>query len=94
VLDEPNANLDAIGEQALIRSIQHARGDGAIVILIAHRPAIMQVADKLLVLENGRITQFRTANRCDPSHNAGRSTPRGGCDMTEKKPLAVRPDSF
>jgi ATP-binding cassette subfamily C protein len=58
VLDEPNANLDAIGEQALIRAIQHARGDGAIVIIIAHRPAIMQVADKLLVLENGRVTQF------------------------------------
>ncbi|MDQ0560092.1 ATP-binding cassette subfamily C protein [Rhizobium mesoamericanum] len=58
VLDEPNANLDAVGERALIRAIQHARDDGAIVILIAHRPAIMQVADKLLVLENGRITQF------------------------------------
>ncbi|MCA1440019.1 type I secretion system permease/ATPase [Ensifer sp. IC4062] len=58
VLDEPNANLDAIGERALIRAVEDARRDGAIVILIAHRPAIMQVADKLLVLEGGRITQF------------------------------------
>ncbi|WEX74332.1 type I secretion system permease/ATPase [Sinorhizobium numidicum] len=58
VLDEPNANLDAVGERALIRAIDHARSDGAIVVIIAHRPAIMQVADKLLVLENGRITQF------------------------------------
>ncbi|TDX78286.1 ATP-binding cassette subfamily C protein [Neorhizobium sp. R1-B] len=58
VLDEPNANLDAIGERALIRAIERAREGGAIVIIIAHRPAIMQVADKLLVLENGRITQF------------------------------------
>ncbi|CDZ28587.1 type I secretion system permease/ATPase [Neorhizobium galegae] len=58
VLDEPNANLDAIGERALIRAIERARESGAIVIIIAHRPAIMQVADKLLVLENGRITQF------------------------------------
>lgn len=58
VLDEPNANLDAIGERALIRSIERARSDGAIVIMIAHRPTIMQAADKLLVLENGRITQF------------------------------------
>jgi ATP-binding cassette subfamily C protein len=58
VLDEPNANLDAIGERALIRAIQYARDDGAIVIIIAHRPAIMQVADKLLVLENGRVAQF------------------------------------
>ncbi|MDW9625150.1 type I secretion system permease/ATPase (plasmid) [Sinorhizobium meliloti] len=58
VLDEPNANLDALGDRALIRAIDEARSDGAIVILIAHRPAIMQVADKLLVLEGGRISQF------------------------------------
>ncbi|PSH68747.1 type I secretion system permease/ATPase [Phyllobacterium brassicacearum] len=58
VLDEPNANLDAVGERALMRAIEQARDDGAIVIMIAHRPTIMQVADKLLVLENGRITQF------------------------------------
>lgn len=58
VLDEPNSNLDAVGERALMRAIEHARDDGAIVIMIAHRPSIMQVADKLLVLDNGRITQF------------------------------------
>ncbi|QND54631.1 type I secretion system permease/ATPase (plasmid) [Phyllobacterium sp. 628] len=58
VLDEPNSNLDAVGERALMRAIEQARDDGAIVIMIAHRPTIMQVADKLLVLENGRITQF------------------------------------
>jgi ATP-binding cassette subfamily C protein len=58
VLDEPNSNLDAVGERALMRAIEHARDDGAIVIMIAHRPSIMQVADKLLVLENGRISQF------------------------------------
>ncbi|UXN67551.1 type I secretion system permease/ATPase [Phyllobacterium sp. A18/5-2] len=58
VLDEPNANLDAVGERALMRAIEQARDDGAIVVMIAHRPTIMQVADKLLVLEEGRITQF------------------------------------
>lgn len=58
VLDKPNANLDAVGERALMRAIEQARDDGAIVVMIAHRPTIMQVANKLLVLENGRITQF------------------------------------
>ncbi|MGO4571243.1 type I secretion system permease/ATPase [Microvirga sp. 2TAF3] len=58
VLDEPNANLDTEGERALIRAIEAARADGAIVILIAHRPSIMQVVDKLLVLQDGRISQF------------------------------------
>jgi ATP-binding cassette, subfamily C, type I secretion system permease/ATPase len=71
VLDEPNANLDAIGERALIRAIQHARDDGAIVIIIAHRPAIMQVADKLLVLENGRVTQFGPRTDVIPATTAG-----------------------
>jgi len=58
VLDEPNANLDAEGEQALLRAIEAARADGAIVVLIAHRQAIMQAADKLLVLQDGRVAQF------------------------------------
>lgn len=63
VLDEPNANLDTDGERALIRAIHALRADGAIVILIAHRPSIMQAADKLMVLQEGRISQFgpRTA---------------------------------
>ncbi|MBB4018677.1 ATP-binding cassette subfamily C protein [Chelatococcus caeni] len=58
VLDEPNANLDAEGEQALMRGIVAAKQRGAIVVLIAHRPSIMQVADKLLVLQDGRVSQF------------------------------------
>jgi len=58
VLDEPNANLDADGERALIHAIEAMRADGAIVVLIAHRPSIMQVADKLMVLQDGRISQF------------------------------------
>jgi ATP-binding cassette subfamily C protein len=58
VLDEPNANLDADGERALSHAIETMRADGAIVILIAHRPSIMQVADKLMVLQDGKIVQF------------------------------------
>ncbi|MXN64351.1 type I secretion system permease/ATPase [Stappia sp. GBMRC 2046] len=58
VLDEPNANLDTEGETALLQAISSARADGAIVIIIAHRPAIMEAADKILVLQEGRITQF------------------------------------
>jgi HlyD family type I secretion membrane fusion protein len=38
VLDEPNANLDAIGEEALAAAVQTMRGRGAIVVLVAHRP--------------------------------------------------------
>jgi ATP-binding cassette subfamily C protein len=58
ILDEPNSNLDNIGEQALIAAIEQARARGAIVIMIAHRPSVMAVADKMMVLESGMITQF------------------------------------
>jgi ATP-binding cassette subfamily C protein len=78
VLDEPNSNLDAIGERALMRAIEHARDDGAIVIMIAHRPTIMQVADKLLVLENGRITQFGPRTDVVASLTPGNNNPQAG----------------
>ncbi|WP_343314474.1 type I secretion system permease/ATPase [Brucella sp. BE17] len=78
VLDEPNSNLDALGERALMRSIEHARDDGAIVIMIAHRPSIMQVADKLLVLENGRISQFGPRTDVVASLSPENKTPPAG----------------
>ena len=45
-------------EQALVRAIQEVKARGAITIVIAHRPAITQIADKILVLKDGRIDQF------------------------------------
>jgi ATP-binding cassette subfamily C protein len=61
VLDEPNASLDAEGEQALIRAIEQLKADGAIVIIIAHRSGILQVADKLLLLQKDQGWQFGPA---------------------------------
>jgi ATP-binding cassette subfamily C protein len=54
VLDEPNAFLDQNGEAALMSAIANARTRGATVIVIAHRRGILDVADGLLVLEEGR----------------------------------------
>jgi ATP-binding cassette subfamily C protein len=58
ILDEPNSNLDSVGEQALISAVEQAKARGAIVIMIAHRPSVMAVADKMMVIESGSITQF------------------------------------
>lgn len=58
VLDEPNANLDADGEAALANAVLKARDGGAIVILIAHRPNILQVVDHVLVVQNGTMAAF------------------------------------
>lgn len=55
VLDEPNAFLDQAGETALVAAIAKARARGAAVIVIAHRRGVLDAADRLLVLEEGRM---------------------------------------
>jgi ATP-binding cassette subfamily C protein len=54
ILDEPNAFLDAEGEEALMRSIDDALMRKRSVMLIAHRRAVLDKADRLLVLEGGQ----------------------------------------
>ncbi|MGQ9370050.1 type I secretion system permease/ATPase [Azospirillum sp. ST 5-10] len=58
VLDEPNSNLDQAGEAALIAAIRAAKDDGATVVVIAHRPAVLATADKLLALRDGVVERF------------------------------------
>lgn len=58
VLDEPNSNLDAVGELALNHAIASARSRGAIVIVVAHRPTALVQIDKLLWLDQGVVRAF------------------------------------
>ena len=55
VLDEPNANLDDVGEAALVRTVQELKAKGRTVFLITHRPGIVAVADRVLILRNGMV---------------------------------------
>jgi ATP-binding cassette, subfamily C, type I secretion system permease/ATPase len=58
VLDEPNSNLDADGETALLKAVAGVRQRGGIVVVIAHRPSALQPLNKVLVLANGRVQAF------------------------------------
>lgn len=58
VLDEPNANLDDVGEQALARTVEQLKQHGVTVVLVTHRPAALAVADQLLVLQAGRVQAY------------------------------------
>ncbi len=58
VLDEPNSNLDAVGEAALNHAILAAKARGAIVIVIAHRASVLGSVDKILIMEDGRAGDF------------------------------------
>lgn len=58
VLDEPNAHLDADGEVALITALKSARERGATAVVVAHRAGFMNIADKLMVVQDGRIEAY------------------------------------
>jgi len=58
VLDEPNSNLDAVGEQALAETLQRAKEKGITVVTVTQRPALLNCVDKVLILRGGRIEAF------------------------------------
>jgi ATP-binding cassette subfamily C protein len=58
VLDEPNSNLDAEGDQALTQAILGVRARGGIAIVVAHRTSALAGVDQLLVLAEGRVQAF------------------------------------
>jgi PrtD family type I secretion system ABC transporter len=55
VLDEPNANLDAEGEAALNQAIAAMKREGAVIVIIGHRPSILNQVDTVLVLRQGTV---------------------------------------
>ena len=58
VLDEPNSNLDDAGERALVQAVLNFKQMGTTVILITHRPGILGVTDKILLLVEGQVRAF------------------------------------
>jgi len=82
VLDEPNSNLDSMGDAALFEAIRSLRARKAIVIVISHRSNILAELDTVLVLNNGEVLEFgrrdevwaRLAKR---TSNTKHSTPEG-----------------
>lgn len=55
VLDEPNANLDEAGEAALLKTVRDLRARGQTVILVTHRPQAVSLADRIVILREGRV---------------------------------------
>ena len=58
VLDEPNSNMDNVGELALHQSIADVRVRGGIVIVITHRPSLLSGISHLLFLREGKMEAF------------------------------------
>lgn len=88
VLDEPNSNLDAVGEAALTGAIRSVRDRGGIAIIVAHRPSALATVDQVLALAQGRVAAFgpkddvmrkflRSANRPQRDDDTPAATPQG-----------------
>lgn len=60
VLDEPNSNLDDVGERALMQAILELKKRGSTVILITHRPAILGIVDRIALMRDGLLQLFGT----------------------------------
>ena len=58
ILDEPNSNLDEVGEAALAETLKTLKEQKSTLVLITHRPSLLQIADYLLVMANGRMQMF------------------------------------
>jgi ATP-binding cassette, subfamily C, bacterial exporter for protease/lipase len=63
VLDEPNSNLDDVGEQALVAAVNDLRQRGKTIVLITHRTSIIGVTTKLLMLRDGKGELFGPTNK-------------------------------
>lgn len=73
VLDEPNSNLDEVGENALIQSIRTMSNAGSTIVVATHRPAALSHASKQLLLRDGR--QAALAYREQPTQLSGNRSP-------------------
>ncbi|KIO48605.1 type I secretion system permease/ATPase [Nitrosospira sp. NpAV] len=58
VLDEPNSNLDEMGEQALIAAINDLHSRGKTIVMISHRSSVLRATNKLLLLRDGKAQLF------------------------------------
>ncbi|WP_338147163.1 type I secretion system permease/ATPase [Neoroseomonas oryzicola] len=58
VLDEPNSNLDGDAESALLRALHELRRRGTTVVLVSHRPVLVQGVEKVLLLRDGAVETF------------------------------------
>lgn len=58
VLDEPNSNLDDVGEAALVEAINYLRSIGKTIVIVTHRTNILGATTKLLLLRDGVAQAF------------------------------------
>ncbi len=63
VLDEPNSNLDIDGENSLLKTLEKIKlNKSSTVFIISHKPSILKVTDKIMIIDNGEIKKFEDSS--------------------------------
>lgn len=79
VLDEPNANLDQAGEAALAAALEQLKKRGAGILVVGHRPSTLAQADRVLLMNEGRVEMFgprdEVLQKLRTAQNRGTSAP-------------------
>jgi PrtD family type I secretion system ABC transporter len=98
VLDEPNSNLDRLGDEALSAAIDGMRSRGQTIILVSHRVQAIGKADLLLLLEKGSQRAFGPRNDvmklfqgATPARRASDNVSTRATEAAPPEPAAVRP---
>jgi ABC-type protease/lipase transport system fused ATPase/permease subunit len=58
VLDEPNSNLDDMGEKALVETLSRMKTKRITTIIVTHKPSLLAHVDKVLILKNGQVAAY------------------------------------
>lgn len=87
VLDEPNSNLDDVGERALANALRQVKASGATIFVITHRTSILAQLDSLLVMHEGAVSLYGPRDKvlaklaaqqqADPARQPAKSVPDG-----------------
>jgi ATP-binding cassette subfamily C exporter for protease/lipase/ATP-binding cassette subfamily C protein EexD len=91
VMDEPNSNLDEVGENALVATVLALKQSGSTVVLTTHRPRLVGVVDKMLVLKSGRQVAFGDAREMLDAVRKLQAVPSDGAGGEPTDPAPAAP---
>lgn len=66
LLDEPNAHLDSVGEDALVKTLISERDERHAVVVVSHRNSVVNIADRVLLMEGGRLRPIAPGAQAAP----------------------------
>ncbi|NIF29811.1 type I secretion system permease/ATPase [Pantoea sp. Tr-811] len=91
VLDEPNSNLDDIGERALGVALQKLKETGATVFIVSHRPNILTRLDRILVMAGGTVSLYGERDRVIAELAAQQAKAQAQAQQRVAQPSAPQP---